>query len=291
MTHFYKKQILHMIVIILLLFSSLGNSISVIAETINESSVEEQVEDIGETQETIEETLVESEEATEDESEPVEATPEEVVEDGPLLDREPRNAQLLNTLDNFWISRFLQGNASGNRTQFPTTFRNYFLNDSRASIVWSGSNQLGNRTGNSIVGRIMLPRQFLYRDGNSLLYAGVDFYGMPTRNQYQFGVNTIQHGQGDFHFTIQETTPYQIKGPVLSPSNLNEGTLADFQEFTIRVERIRDASFTSQRANSFTVDLDWIFNTYFYFATIWNHSYYPNFVATVNQAIRGSFTE
>ncbi|SFL78328.1 InlB B-repeat-containing protein [Enterococcus mundtii] len=291
MTHFYKKQILHMIVIILLLFSSLGNSISVIAETTNESSVEEQVEDIGETQETIEETLVESEEATEDESEPVEATPEEVVEDGPLLDREPRNAQLLNTLDNFWISRFLQGNASGNRTQFPTTFRNYFLNDSRASIVWSGSNQLGNRTGNSIVGRIMLPRQFLYRDGNSLLYAGVDFYGMPTRNQYQFGVNTIQHGQGDFHFTIQETTPYQIKGPVLSPSNLNEGTLADFQEFTIRVERIRDASFTSQRANSFTVDLDWIFNTYFYFATIWNHSYYPNFVATVNQAIRGSFTE
>lgn len=291
MTHFYKKQILHMIVIILLLFSSLGNSISVIAETINESSVEEQVEDIGETQETIEETLVESEEATEDESEPVEATPEEVVEDGPLLGREPRNAQLLNTLDNFWISRFLQGNASGNRTQFPTTFRNYFLNDSRASIVWSGSNQLGNRTGNSIVGRIMLPRQFLYRDGNSLLYAGVDFYGMPTRNQYQFGVNTIQHGQGDFHFTIQETTPYQIKGPVLSPSNLNEGTLADFQEFTIRVERIRDASFTSQRANSFTVDLDWIFNTYFYFATIWNHSYYPNFVATVNQAIRGSFTE
>lgn len=38
MTHFYKKQSLHIIVIILLLFSSLGNSISVIAETTKEST-------------------------------------------------------------------------------------------------------------------------------------------------------------------------------------------------------------------------------------------------------------
>lgn len=103
MTHFYKKQSLHIIVIILLLFSSLGNTISVIAETINESSVEEQVEDVGESQETIEETLVEGEEPTEDESEPV--VPE-VVGDEPLLDREPRALQEITNLDHFWLTRF-----------------------------------------------------------------------------------------------------------------------------------------------------------------------------------------
>ena len=90
MTHFYKKQSLHIIVIILFAFSSLGNTISVIAETINESSVEEQVEDVGESQETIEETLVEGEEPTEEESEPVvpeEVVVPEVVGDEPLLDK------------------------------------------------------------------------------------------------------------------------------------------------------------------------------------------------------------
>lgn len=124
MTHFYKKQFLHIIVIILLLFSSLGNSISVIAEAINELRVEEHVEDVSQTQETTEETLVEGDETIEDESERVEVSTEKVVEGGTLVETEPRGLQQLNSLNNFWISQFLQGSASGNRTQFPTTFKN-----------------------------------------------------------------------------------------------------------------------------------------------------------------------
>lgn len=291
MTHFYKKQYLYIIVIILLLFSSLGNSISVIAEAINELRVEEHVEDVSQTQETTEETSVESDETIEEESERVELSSEKVVEGGTLVETEPRGLQQLNSLNNFWISQFLQGSASGNRTQFPTTFKNYFLNDSRASIVWSGNNQLGNRIGNSIEGRVMLPRQFLYRNTNDLLYAGVSYSEMPAKNQYQFGVNSVEHSNEDFRFTIKEKNPYQIKAPVLSPSNSNEGTLADFQEYTIRVERVRDAKNTSQRTNAFSVDLDWIFNTYFYYAANYIHMYYANYFATVNQAIRGSFIE
>ncbi|WP_375152379.1 hypothetical protein [Enterococcus mundtii] len=57
------------------------------------------------------------------------------------------------------------------------------------------------------------------------------------------------------------------------------------------MERIRAASITSARTNSFTIDLDWIFNTYFYMRTLPAHAYYPNYTATVRQAIRGSFTE
>ncbi|WP_301356960.1 InlB B-repeat-containing protein [Enterococcus spodopteracolus] len=291
MTHFYKKQFLHIIVIILLLFSSLGNSISVIAEAINELRVEEHVEDVSQTQETTEETLVEGDETIEDESERVEVSTEKVVEGGTLVETEPRGLQQLNSLNNFWISQFLQGSASGNRTQFPTTFKNYFLNDSRASIVWSGNNQLGNRIGNSIEGRVMLPRQFLYRNTNDLLYAGVSYSEMPAKSQYQFGVNSVEHSNEDFRFTIKETNPYQIKAPVLSPSNSNEGSLADFQQYTIRVERVRDAKNTSQRTNAFSVDLDWVFNTYFYYAANYIHMYYANYFATVDQAIRGSFIE
>lgn len=235
--------------------------------------------------------MVEGDETIEDESERVEVSTEKVVEGGTLVETEPRGLQQLNSLNNFWISQFLQGSASGNRTQFPTTFKNYFLNDSRASIVWSGNNQLGNRIGNSIEGRVMLPRQFLYRNTNDLLYAGVSYSEMPAKSQYQFGVNSVEHSNEDFRFTIKETNPYQIKAPVLSPSNSNEGSLADFQQYTIRVERVRDAKNTSQRTNAFSVDLDWVFNTYFYYAANYIHMYYANYFATVDQAIRGSFIE
>lgn len=296
MTHFYKKQSLHIIVIILLLFSSLGNSISVIAEMINESSVEEQVEDVGESQETIEETLVEGEEPTEEESEPVvpEEVVPEVVGDEPLLDREPRALQEITNLDHFWLTRFLKGNASGTRTQFPTTFSNFFSNDSRARVVWTGSSQLGNRTGSRIEGTVSLPRQFIFRNGSDYLMAGGSiptFPSMPLRNAYQFGSIVLQHSQGDFTATIRERTPYQIKNAVLSPSNTNEGTLADFQEFIITIERTKDATITSQRTNTMTIDTSWIFNTFFEIPSSWFYGYYPNYVAFASQGIRGSFTE
>lgn len=297
MTQFYKKQFLHTIVIILLLFSSLGNSLSVIAETINESSVEEHVEDIGESQETIEETWVESKEATEDESEPVvpeEVVSEEEVGDEPLLDREPRALQVINNLDNFWLTRFLKGNASGTRIQFPTTFSNFFSNDSRARVVWTGSNQLGNRTGSRIEGTVFLPRQFVFRNGSDYLMAGGSiptFPSMPLRNDYEFGSIALQYNPSEFIATIREQTPYQIKPAVASPTDTNEGTLADFQEFVITIERRRDATITSQRTNTMTVDASWIFNTFFEIPSSWLYAYYPNYVASAYQGIQGSFTE
>ncbi|MDA9462214.1 hypothetical protein B835_2144 [Enterococcus mundtii 3F] len=295
MTHFYKKQFLHIIVIVLLLFSSLGNSISVIAETIKESNVEEQVEDVDESQEKTGETLVESEETTEDESERIEEASEEVVEEEPLLSREPRAIGQLSNLDGYWLTRFLQGNASGTRTQFPTTFRNFFLNDSRARVVWTGSNQLGNRTGSRIEGTVSLPRQFIFRNGRDYLMSGGSiptFPSMPLRNDYQFGSIVLQYSQGDFTATIRERTPYQIKNAVLSPTDgANEGTLADFQEFIISIERTKDATITSQRTNTMTIDTRWIFNTFFEIPSSWLYAYYPNYTAVASQGIQGSFTE
>lgn len=117
------------------------------------------------------------------------------------------------------------------------------------------------------------------------------FPSMPLRNAYQFGSIVLQHSQGDFTATIRERTPYQIKNAVLSPSNTNEGTLADFQEFIITIERTKDATITSQRTNTMTIDTSWIFNTFFEIPSSWFYGYYPNYVAFASQGIRGSFTE
>lgn len=301
MTHFYKKQSLHIIVIILLLFSSLGNSISVIAETTKESTagqISESTDDDSPTEndELSREVPVESGDAQK-----TYASEEKPQEDKGVIKLDPglRNVpNLLTSLDHHFITRFLQGNANApGRTQFPTTYANFFANDSRARVSWNGSDQLGNRIGDKIEGTVNLPRQYLYRDSandsiGSLLQAGVSFYSMPIRNDYQFGNAVIEHNQGDFLITVRESSPYNIKSAVVSPpTDVREGVLADFHEFSIVVERIRAASITSARTNSFTIDLDWIFNTYFYMRTLPAHAYYPNYTATVRQAIRGSFTE
>ncbi|MGG5323032.1 hypothetical protein IGJ83_002004 [Enterococcus pernyi] len=301
MTHFYKKQSLHIIVIILLLFSSLGNSISVIAETTKESTagqISESTDDDSPTEndELSREVPVESGDAQK-----TYASEEKIPEvDKEALKVDPGlrvTLQLLTSLNNHFITRFLQGDANvSGRTQFPTTYANFFANDSRARVSWTGSDQLGNRAGDKIEGTVNLPRQYLYHEspGNSRgssLQAGVSAYSMPTRNDYQFGNAVIQHSQGDFLITVRESSTYNIKAAVASSTDFREGVLADFHEFSIVVERVRDTSITSGRTNSFTIDLDWIFNTYFYMPHLPAHAYYPNYTATVRQAIRGSFTE
>lgn len=266
MTHFYKKQSLHIIVIILLLFSSLGNSISVIAETTKESTagqISESTDDDSPTEndELSREVPVESGDAQK-----TYASEEKIPEvDKEALKVDPGlrvTLQLLTSLNNHFITRFLQGDANvSGRTQFPTTYANFFANDSRARVSWTGSDQLGNRAGDKIEGTVNLPRQYLYHEspGNSRgssLQAGVSAYSMPTRNDYQFGNAVIQHSQGDFLITVRESSTYNIKAAVASSTDFREGVLADFHEFSIVVERVRDTSITSGRTNSFTIDLD-----------------------------------
>ncbi|MDY4307059.1 hypothetical protein SNF32_05790 [Enterococcus mundtii] len=109
MTHFYKKQSLHIIVIILLLFSSLGNSISVIAETTKESTagqISESTDDDSPTEndELSREVPVESGDAQK-----TYASEEKTQGDKGVIKLDPglRNVpNLLTSLDHHFITRF-----------------------------------------------------------------------------------------------------------------------------------------------------------------------------------------
>lgn len=203
-------------------------------------------------------------------------------------------------MQQYWITKFMYGTAvdkNNQYTQFPTTFSNYFKNDLRAKINWStGGDKLSGNKGSKIQGTFMVPRQFIYTANadniplTDTIYAGAAWSGVPDKNEYQFRIGDFEKNSNDFRVTISEQSPYQMKRP-LGTSGKYEGMLADFQTFSITIERIRDATHTEDINNGFWIDLDWIFNPRFYYSTWYIDMWYREFKQTMNQAIRVDFQD
>lgn len=287
--------------ILVTFFSSTGSSLIVVAETLDfsESKVNPNDE--------IERNDTENTEDAVSSSKNESTQTQETTDKSHMVEENSKEEQLQQSneiddriMQNFWITRFMYGTANDKNnkyTQFPTTFSNYFKNDMRAKINWSiEGNKLSGNKGSKIQGTFMVPRQFIYTmDANKVpltdtIYAGAAWSGIPDKNEYQFRIDDIEKNSNDFRVTISEQAPYQMKSPLGNSGN-NEGKLADFQTFSITIERIRDATHTEDINNGFWIDLDWIFNPRFFSSTWFNDMWYKGFKQTMNQAIRVDFQD
>lgn len=224
-------------------------------------------------------------------------TDEELIVDQTLENHSGYSSRLnggseISNLDGYFITKWIKGTANSTNPQFPTTFSKYF---NSLSVRWESGNTIGPKVGDKISAVYTVPRQYVYspkgiNKGDSVV-VGTIINGQTNLNKYTFTPTSFSYDSGSFRVTFEEVSSYVMKEPVISSSSDSEGQLADYSDMRVTIERIKDATHTTDRNNQFNVNLNWNFNPYFYYHSWPTKMWYRNYTHTLNNAFKVSFNE